>query len=40
MKTLKTGTFLLLATLRIASVQAQTADEIVTKYVDALGGQQ
>src|SRR6202035_2358537 len=38
MKTLKTGTFLLLAILRIAAVQAQTVDEIVTKYVDALGG--
>src|ERR1700736_4300739 len=38
MKTLKTGTFLLLATLRIATVQAQTTDEIVAKYIDALGG--
>lgn len=39
MKTLKKGSFLLLtAALGIVTVQAQTADEIVNKYVDALGG--
>jgi hypothetical protein len=38
MKTLKTGTFLLLASLSISSLKAQTVDEIVSKYVDALGG--
>jgi hypothetical protein len=39
MKTLTKGSFLLLtATLSIATVRAQTADEIVSKHVDALGG--
>jgi hypothetical protein len=38
MKTLKTAAFLLLASLSITSLQAQTVDEIVVKYVDALGG--
>src|SRR5258707_1245749 len=40
MKTLKTATFLLLASLSISSLKAQTVDEIVSKYVTALGGQQ
>src|SRR5882757_8944291 len=38
MKTLKTGAFILLASLSLGSVKAQTVDEVVTKYVDALGG--
>jgi len=38
MKTLKTGAFILLAGLSLGSVRAQTVDEVVTKYVDALGG--
>lgn len=38
MKTLKTGTFLLLTSFSIIAVQAQTTDQIVTKYIDALGG--
>lgn len=38
MKTLKTATFLLLASLSISSLKAQTVDEIVSKYVTALGG--
>ncbi|HWK02172.1 MAG TPA: hypothetical protein VNS58_00985 [Puia sp.] len=38
MKTLKTGTFLLLASFSMMAVQAQTVDQIVAKYVDALGG--
>lgn len=38
MKTLKTATFLALASFSILSLKAQTVDEIVTKYVNALGG--
>ena len=39
MKTLKLGSFLLLmGTINVASLQAQTADEIVGKHIDALGG--
>ena len=39
MKTLRNGSCLLLAaTLGISSVHAQTADEIVNKYADAIGG--
>ncbi|MES1161124.1 MAG: outer membrane lipoprotein-sorting protein [Bacteroidota bacterium] len=38
MKTLKTGAFILLAGLSLGSVKAQTVDEVVGKYVDALGG--
>jgi len=38
MKTLKTGFFLLIALLSIASLHAQTADEIITKYITAIGG--
>jgi hypothetical protein len=39
MKTLTKGSFLLLAaSLSLATVRAQTADEIVNKYIDAQGG--
>jgi hypothetical protein len=39
MKTLTKGSFLLLAaSLSITTVRAQTADEIVGKYIDAMGG--
>jgi len=38
MKTLKTGFFSLIALLSIASLHAQTADEIITKYITAIGG--
>lgn len=38
MKTLKTGAFILLSTLSIGSTQAQNVDEVLAKYVDALGG--
>jgi hypothetical protein len=38
MKTLRSGAIALLTMLSIHSIQAQTVDEIVSKYVDALGG--
>lgn len=38
MKTLRTGILLLAATLSIVLVQAQTADEIVSKHINAVGG--
>src|ERR1700733_277231 len=39
MKTLRKGSFVLLFGLfSIVSVRAQTADEVVSKYVDAIGG--
>jgi hypothetical protein len=39
METLRKGSFLLLAaTLSIATLRAQTADEIISKHLDALGG--
>ena len=39
MKTLRKGSFLLLvSTLGITSLRAQTADEIISKHLDALGG--
>lgn len=38
MKTLRTPVLLVIATLGIASLQAQTADEIISKHVTALGG--
>lgn len=38
MKTLTTGALFVLTSLTMGTIQAQTADDIVTKYVDALGG--
>jgi outer membrane lipoprotein-sorting protein len=38
MKMFKMGTFFLLAILTFSGIQAQTADEIINKYIDALGG--
>ncbi len=38
MKLVKTGIVFLLAIMGFSGVQAQTADEIVNKYVDAIGG--
>ena len=38
MKTLITGALLLLATLGIATVKAQSVDDIVNRHLDALGG--
>jgi hypothetical protein len=38
MKTLKFGFFLLTALMTTMMVQAQTADEIINKHIDAIGG--
>ena len=40
MKLVKMTTGLLLAVMSFSGVRAQTADEIVNKYVDALGGKE
>lgn len=40
MKLLKTGSFFLVAALSLTNVKAQTADEIVNKHLDALGGKE
>ncbi len=38
MKTLKLAAFFLVAALSVTSVKAQTADEVISKYVTAVGG--
>lgn len=38
MKTLKLAAFFILAALNVTSVKAQTADEVVNKHVEAIGG--
>lgn len=38
MKTLRVGALLTAVTLSVASLQAQTADEIVSKHIEAIGG--
>ncbi len=40
MKLVKMATGLLLAVVSFSGVRAQTADEIVNKYVDAIGGKE